>query len=179
VKGSSIRAKTVRRLARFELRIADIRRDAQHKATTMLARTKSVIGVESLNVTGLLKSHRVAKRLADAGIGGFLRQLEYKTKWNGGIIVEADPFFPSTKRCSSCGTIKDKMPLSERTYKCESCGFEADRDMNAALNLASVAASWAETQNACKSREVHASTRGRCSAMKQEANTVRDDVLNG
>ena len=98
----------------------------------------------------------MAKQLADAGLGEFLRQLEYKTKWNGSTIIAADPFFPSTKKCSNCGTVKDEVPLSERIYKCESCGFEADRDLNAALNLASVAASWAETLNACERREVHA-----------------------
>ncbi len=178
-KGSNNRVHTTMRLARLELRIANIRRDAHHKATTMLARTKSVIGVESLNMAGLLKNHRVAKHLADAGIGEFLGQLKYKTVWNGSTVVEADQFFPSTKRCSSCGAVKDEMLLSERTYKCESCGFEADRDLNAAINLASVAASWAETQNACESGEVHASTGGRCSAMKQEPNTVWDGVPNG
>jgi putative transposase len=156
MKGSVNRLDAKMRLAKCEFRIASIRRDARHKATTMLARTKSVIGVESLNVVRLLKNHRTAKQLADAGIGEFLRQLEYKTKWNGGAVVAADPFFPSTKRCSDCGTVKDEMPLSERTYKCESCGFEADRDLNAAINLASVAASWAETLNACENGEVHA-----------------------
>ncbi len=156
MKGSRNRARARMRLARCEFRIANIRRDAQHKATTMLARTKSVIGVESLNVAGLLKNHCLARQLADAGIGEFLRQLEYKTKWNGGAVVAADPFFPSTKRCSACGTTKDEMPLSERSYRCKACGLEADRDLNAARNLASVAASWAETLNACESGEVHA-----------------------
>ncbi len=178
VKGSNNRVDTVMRLARCEFRVANIRKDAQHKATTMLARTKSVIGVESLNVAGLLKNHHLAKQLADAGIGELLRQLEYKTRWNGGAVVETDPFFPSTRRCSDCGAVKDEMPLSQRTHRCGRCGFEVDRDLNAAMNLALVAASWAETQNACENGEVHA-TRGRCSMMKQEPNTVREDVLNG
>jgi putative transposase len=156
VKGSKNWADSKMRLARCEFRIASIRGDAQHKATTRLARTKSVIGVESLNVAGLLKNHCLAKQLADAGLGELFRQLKYKARWYGGMVVEADPFFPSTKRCSNCGTVKGEMPLSERTYKCEICGFEADRDLNAALNLASVAASWAETLNARKSGEVHA-----------------------
>lgn len=155
-KGSRNRADARLRLARCEFRIASVRRDAQHKATTMLARTKSVIGVESLNVAGLLKNHCLAKQLADAGIGEFLRQLEYKAEWYGSAVVAADPFFPSTKRCSNCGAVKDEMLLSERTYMCNICGFEADRDLNSARNLASVAASWAETQNACESGEVHA-----------------------
>jgi len=166
-----------RKLARCEFRIASIRRDAQHKATTMLARTKSVIAVESLNTNGLLKNHHLAKHLADAGLGEFLRQLEYKTKWYGGAVVEANPFFPSTKRCSSCGAVKDEMPLSERTYRCESCGFEADRDLNAARNLASVATSWAETLNACESGEVHAARLPRGSphgqVLHEEAGTER------
>jgi len=143
----------------------------------MLARTKSVIGVESLNVAGLLKNHCLARQLADAGIGEFFRQLRYKTKWYGSNVVEADPFFPSTKRCSNCGAAKDGMPLSERIYKCGSCGFEADRDLNAALNLASVAASWAETLNACESGEVHAARQ----VLPYEAGTERrlGGVLDG
>ena len=156
MKNSKSRFDVKMRLAKCEFRIASIRRDSQHKATTMLARTKSVIGVESLNVAGLLKNHHIAKQLADAGLGEFLRQLEYKAEWYGSKVVEADPFFPSTKRCSSCGAVKDEMPLSERTYKCESCGFEADRDLNAALNLKTVADSWAETLNARERGEVHA-----------------------
>ncbi|WXG43817.1 MAG: RNA-guided endonuclease TnpB family protein [Promethearchaeati archaeon SRVP18_Atabeyarchaeia-1] len=156
VKGSRNWADAQSRLARCEFRTACIRRDAQHKATAMLARTKSVVGVESLNVAGLMKNHCLAKQIADAGIGEFLRQLKYKAKWYGSVVVAADPFFPSTKRCSNCGAVKDEMPLSERTFRCERCGFEADRDLNAALNLAFVAASWAETLNACERREVHA-----------------------
>jgi putative transposase len=154
VRCSKNRADARMRLARCHFRITNIRRDAQHKATTMLARTKSVIGVESLNVAGLMKNHHLAKQLADAGFGEFLRQLEYKAKWYGGTVVAADPFFPSTKRCSNCGAVKDEVPLSERTYRCEACGFEADRDLNSARNLASVAASWAEAQNARLKREV-------------------------
>ena len=177
VKGSGNRLNAKMRLARCDLRIASIRMDGQHKATMMLARTKSVIGVESLNVAGLMKNHCLARQLADAGIGEFLRQLEYKTKWNGGTVIAADPFFPSTKGCSNCGVAKDEMPLSERIYKCGSCGFEADRDLNAAINLASVAASWAETQNACESGEVHAAGQ----VLPYEAGTERrlGGVLNG
>ena len=144
-KDSRNRCKVKMRLAQCEFRIANIRRDAPHKATAMLARTKSAIGVESLNVAGLLKNHCLAKQIADAGLGEFFRQLYYKAQWYGSVVVEADPFFPSTKQCSHCGAVKDEMLLSERTFKCGCCGFEVDRDLNAALNLAYVAASWAET----------------------------------
>jgi len=165
------------RLARCELRIASIRRDAQHKATTMLTRTNSVIGVESLNVARMLKDHHIAKQLADVGLGEFIRQIEYKAEWYGSTVVKAEPFYPSTKRCSACGVEKADMPLSERTYRCDNCGFEADRDLNAAINLASVAASWAETLNVCKRGEVHAARQ----VLLDEAGTEHRSggVLNG
>lgn len=177
VKNSKNFEKARKKLAKCAFTISNVRRDAQHKATTMLARTKSIIGVESLNVAGLLKNHCLAKRLADAGLGEFFRQLEYKTEWYGGKVVEADPFFPSTKRCSSCGAVKDEMLLSERTYSCEICGFEADRNLNSALNLETVAASWAETLNARKSGEVHAAMQ----VLRNEAGTEHrlGGVLNG
>jgi putative transposase len=86
-------------------------------------------------------------------------------------------FFPSTKRCSNCGAVKEEMPLSERVFKCEVCGFEVDRDLNSALNLEWVAASWAETLNACKRREAHAARQ----VPADEAGTEHhlDNVLNG
>jgi putative transposase len=97
----------------------------------------------------MLANHRIAKSLSDAGLGEFKRQLKYKAVWYGSTMVEADRFFPSTKRCSACGAVKLEMPLSERVFRCEECGFEADRDLNAAKNLEIVAASWVETLNAC------------------------------
>jgi len=158
--------------ARFAYNWGLARRREEYERT---GRSSNAIGLHrQLNA---LKNHCLAKQLADAGIGEFLRQLRYKTKWYGGKVIEADPFFPSTKRCSNCGAAKDEMPLSERTYKCGSCGFEADRDLNAAMNLASVAASWAETQNACESGEVHAAGQ----VLPCEAGTERHlgGVLNG
>jgi len=64
-----------------------------------------------------------------------VRQLGYKTKWYGSALVMADPWYPSTKRCSGCGYVKEKMPLDERVYRCDACGLVADRDLNAARNL--------------------------------------------
>lgn len=154
--GGMNRRKANRMVARCHFKIANIRRDALHKATTMLAKTKSVIAVENLSVENLMKNHHLAKSLADASFGEFKRQLEYKAEWYGGRVVEAGRSFPSTKRCSACGAVKNEMPLSERMYKCEYCGFEADRDLNAALNLETVAASWVETLNAFKRWEFHA-----------------------
>jgi len=135
VKGSSKRHNAVRALARLHLEISNVRKDALHKATTKLARTKSVIVVEDLGVRGMMANRRFAKSIADAGWGEFVRQLEYKTAWYGSRLVVADRFFPSTKMCSHCGNIKETMPQSERMYSCERCGTVMGRDLNAAINL--------------------------------------------
>ena len=86
-------------------------------------------------------------------------------------------FFPSAERRPAYGSVKEEMPLTERMFKCEVCGFEADRDLNSALNLEWVAASWAETLNACETREVHASGQ----VLPNEAGTEHHPghVLNG
>jgi putative transposase len=147
-KDSRNRGKARLRLARCHYRVACIRQDALHKATTMLAKTKSVSAVEDLAVRNMMGSHRLAACLADVSLGAFHQMLRYKTKWYGSTVVEADRFFPSTKRCSTCGTVKAEVKLSQRTFKCDACDGEMDRDLNVALNLEQVAASWAETENA-------------------------------
>jgi putative transposase len=154
-KGSNNRQKAKKRLAICHYKVANIRKDAIHKATTMLARTKSVIGIETLSVKNMVKNHNLAGAISDAGLAEFHRQLEYKAKWYGSRVVKADRFYPSTKKCSRCGNVKEKMGLGERTYECDACGFVADRDLNAALNLKNVAVSSTETLNACQSGEVH------------------------
>ncbi|HUZ80446.1 MAG TPA: RNA-guided endonuclease TnpB family protein [Thermoplasmata archaeon] len=164
-KGSHNREKARDRLSRCHAKVADLRTDAIHKATTMLARAKPVIVVESLRPANMLRNHSLARSLSDASFGEFVRQLEYKCRWYGSRLVKVDPFYPSTKQCSRCGNVKEEMPLSERVYRCAKCGFVLDRDLNAARNLARVAASSAETENACgemasRSREVLAPPQG-------------------
>jgi putative transposase len=134
-KGSANRRKAVQRLARAHARVANIRRDALHQATTWLTRTKSAVVLEDLNVSGMLKNHHLAQAIADVGMAEFRQQLEYKATWYGCQVLVADRFYPSTKRCSHCGQIKPGMGLDERQYQCESCGLVMDRDLNAALNL--------------------------------------------
>jgi putative transposase len=155
-RNSRNRTKARMALAGCHYRVACIRRDALHKATTMLAKTKSVIAVEDLAVRNMMGNHRLAGSLADASFSEFHRMLEYKARWYGSVVVKADRFFPSTKRCSVCGSVKAEVKLSERVFKCDACGSLVDRDLNAALNLRMVAASWAETENACQRGEVHA-----------------------
>ena len=134
-KGSANRKKAVQQLAKAYARTTNIRKDALHQATTWLVRTKSVIVLEDLNVSGMLKNHALAQAIADVGIYEFRRQLAYKGTWYGCEFRLADRFYPSTKRCSRCGKVKDAMSLDERTYECEVCGLVMDRDLNAALNL--------------------------------------------
>jgi len=134
-KGSANRQKAVKRLSRIHFRVSNIRKDALHQATTYLARTKSAIVLENLNVSGLMKNHHLAQAIADVGMYEFRRQLEYKGQWYGCQVLLADRFYPSTKRCSQCGQLKPVMELSEREYCCEHCGLVIHRDLNAALNL--------------------------------------------
>jgi putative transposase len=120
----------------------------------MLAKAKSVLIVEDLNITGLLGNRRLARRIADQGWGQFHRQLAYKTSWSGSRLVVADQWFPSGKRCSGCGFTVTELPLATRVFTCSACGLVLDRDANAARNLVwwylcDVAASSAETRNAC------------------------------
>jgi putative transposase len=143
-KGSANRKKVVRQLAKAHYRVANIRKDALHQATTFLTtlapparagETKSVIVLENLNVSGMMKNHHLAQAIADVGMYEFRRQLQYKGQWYGCEVLLADRFYPSTKRCSQCGQIKPVMELSEREYCCEHCGLVIHRDLNAALNL--------------------------------------------
>ena len=128
------------RLSRAHARVANLRRDGLHKLTTRLATTHGTVVIEDLNVTGMLANRKLARHIADAGFAEIRRQLAYKTAWNGGRLLVADRWYPSSKTCSGCGTVKTKLSLSERTYTCQACGLVIDRDHNASLNLAALAA---------------------------------------
>jgi putative transposase len=129
------------RLARAHAQVANVRRDHLHKLTTNLAREYGTVVVEHLNLAGLLRNRSLARRLADASLAELRRQLAYKTAWAGGKLVQAEPFYPSSKTCSGCGHVKAKLALSQRVFDCEVCGLAIDRDLNAAVNLARLVAS--------------------------------------
>lgn len=134
-KGSQNRLKSKRKLQHIYFDISNIRKDAIHKATTQIVKTKpSVVVIEDLHVAGMKRNHKLAKAVSDASMGEFRRQLEYKCLWSGIHVVVADRFFPSSKMCSSCGAIKQDLTLSDRVYECE-CGLKIDRDLNASINL--------------------------------------------
>jgi putative transposase len=149
VRGSANRARSAARLARMHARAANVRADALHKATTDLARRYETVVIEDLNVAGMTRNRRLARAVSDQGFGQARRMLAYKTAWNGGTLTVAGRWFPSSKTCSACGTAKAKLSLSERTYRCDGCGLVLDRDVNAARNLLRLAASGAESINAC------------------------------
>jgi putative transposase len=132
--------RTEERLRRLHERVANLRREQTHQLTTYLTREFGVIGVETLSVHGLQANRRLARQIADVGWGTVLAQLKYKTSWSdGSLLVAADRFFPSSKTCSGCGTVRAKLALSERAFSCDACGLVIDRDLNAAQNLAHMA----------------------------------------
>jgi putative transposase len=129
--------RTERRIAKLHERVANLRAEQAHKLTTQLTREFGVIGVETLQVRNLMGNRWLARRIADAGWGAILAQLAYKTSWSdGSVLVAADRFYPSSKTCSACGSVKAKLGLTERVFSCDACRHEQDRDLNAAVNLA-------------------------------------------
>ena len=141
VKGSKNRTKAKIKLARIHSRISNIRLDAIHKFTSGLVSHFHEICIEDLNVRSMVKNRRLARSISDIGFYEIRRQLEYKTAWHGIKLVVADRFFPSSKTCSNCGHILTNLPLSVRQWDCSHCGATHDRDLNAAKNLATYAAS--------------------------------------
>jgi transposase len=141
--------RTETRIQQLHRRVADLRREQAHQLTTMLTREFGVIGVEALNVEAMMGNRRLARHIADVGWGAILDQLAYKVSWSdGSLLVTADRFYPSSKTCSACGSVRAKLRLSERVFTCqeEACGHVQDRDLNAARNLARIAARCAQAE---------------------------------
>jgi len=134
-QGSNNWKKAQIKIARLHRKIANMRKDTLHKLTTYLAKNHSKIGIEELNVSGMLANHKLALAIADMGFYEFRRQLEYKCQLYGSQLVVIDRWFASSKTCSSCGTKKETLSLSDRVFKCDCCGLEIDRDWNASINL--------------------------------------------
>jgi putative transposase len=137
-KGSRNRDKARLKVARLHARIADKRRDYQHKLSTRLIRENQVVCVESLAVKNMLKNHKLAKAISDVGWSEFIRQLEYKATWYGRTFVEIDRWYPSSKTCSACGEVRETLTLDIREWVCVACGVCHDRDINAAQNILAV-----------------------------------------
>ena len=138
VKGSKNRAKAKLKVAKVHAKISDSRNDFNNKLTTKLIRENQAIAVESLNVKGMQKNHKLAKSIADLSWGDFFRKLEYKAEWYGRDLLEIDRWFPSSKRCNHCGHINNGLTLNDRNWECPSCKKILDRDINAAKNILTV-----------------------------------------
>ena len=133
--GSKNRLKAKVKVARIHAKIADGRLDNLHQLSRKLINENQVVCAENLAVKNMIKNPKLAKHIADASWGEFTRQLAYKADWAGRKYVEIDRFFPSSKRCSCCGFVKDKLPLDIRSWQCPECGTTHDRDINAAQNI--------------------------------------------
>jgi len=154
-KGGKNREKTRKKVAKAHQRIANIRRDTLHKATSaIVAKTKpdserpSVVVIEDLNVAGMLANHCLAQAISDVGFAEFRRQMEYKTVWCGAELLLADRFFPSSRLCRHCGCINAELKLSDREWTCD-CGAVHDRDLNAAINLKNLAVRGVPPKQTC------------------------------
>ena len=136
VKRSNNYLKTSNRLSKLQTKIANTRLDFLHKTTSVLVNHYDNIALETLSAKNMMKNHKLAKSLGDVSFAKFNEILEYKAKYNGVSITRADRFYPSSKTCSYCGSIKSNLKLSDRTFKCNECGYTIDRDYNASINLA-------------------------------------------
>ena len=112
-----------------------MRRHFLHQVSNALVKTHDRVVIEDLNVAGMLRNHRLARAISDAGWAEFARLLGYKQGWRAGQVVVADRWYPSSKLCPQCGAIHGDLTLADRLFTC-SCGYFADRDANAATNLA-------------------------------------------
>lgn len=116
-------------------RLTNIRHNHLHQTTSEIVKRKpSFICIEDLNVSGMMKNKHLSKSIQQQGLYEFRRQIEYKSDWNNIPVIIADRFFPSSKLCSCCGSIKKDLKLSDRIYRCD-CGNIIDRDYQASLNL--------------------------------------------
>ena len=183
-KGSRNRRKAAQRLGTLHQRIANQRTNTLHQFTSRLAKTKSTVVIEDLNVSGMLKNHHLAQAIGDVGFGEFRRQLSYKAAWYGCQVLVASRWEPSSKTCSGCGWVDEDLTLADRTLRCEQCGQVLDRDLNAAINLAKLAklaGSSPERQNACgeESAGWGLTAQVQLSSLKQEPNTFDASAENG
>ncbi|WP_127503620.1 RNA-guided endonuclease InsQ/TnpB family protein [Actinoplanes solisilvae] len=132
-KGSANRAKARLKVARVHARITDRRRDMLHKLTTRLVRENQTLVIEDLTVRNMVKNHSLARAISDAAWRQFRTMLEYKAAWHSRELIVVDRWFPSSKLCSTCGALAERMPLNIRSWTCR-CGTVHDRDVNAARN---------------------------------------------
>jgi putative transposase len=134
-KGSHNRKDAAAKLARHHHRVANIRRHFLHYVSNEVVKTHDRLVIENLNVAGMLANHHLARAISDAAWSEFARLLKYKQAWRAGQLAEAERWYPSTRLCPQCGTVNTEIALADRKFTC-GCEHSADRDVNAATNLA-------------------------------------------
>ena len=128
--------KVVLRLEKAHERVADLRGDYYHKTVNeILGMGLNLIGVENLNVTGMMKNHKMAGGFGDAALGEFIRILQYKAAFRGIRVVEVSRFYPSSQLCHACQYQNKELTLDQREWDCPKCGAHHDRDFNASENI--------------------------------------------
>jgi putative transposase len=141
-KGSVNRRQATAKLGRHHYHVANVRRHFLHQVSNELVKTHDRLVIEDLNVSGMMRNRRLARAISDAGWAEFARLLGYKQAWRSGQVVTADRWYPSSRLCPLCGAIRRDMTLADRVFIC-GCGHSADRDTNAAVNLAC----WGQTHH--------------------------------
>ncbi|KAF1078979.1 hypothetical protein MKMG_00122 [Methanogenium sp. MK-MG] len=134
-KGSNNRNKAKKAVAKLHEKIHNQRNDFQHKLSFRLVCENQAIALETLNVAGMLKNHKLAQHIADASWSSFVTQLKYKAQRQGKTILRIGQFEPSTRICSNCGYYNRGLTLADRDWVCPDCGSTHDRDINAAINI--------------------------------------------
>jgi len=134
-KGSKNKNKQRLKVAKVHRKIKNQRNDFNHKTSRMLIDIYSFIGLESLDIKNMIKNRRLSKAISNVVWSEFIAYLKYKSDENQVQIVQIDKYFPSSKTCSRCGSIKKDLTLQDRTYICPECKFEIDRDLNASINI--------------------------------------------
>jgi putative transposase len=131
--------RTKQRLAILHEKVANHRKDFLHKTSSELIKNHDSLAIEILQVSNMLKNHKLAQSISDAGWGMFASMLEYKAEWYGKNILKIGTFEPSSKTCSRCGAINKELTLQDREWTCKGCGTLLNRDVNAACNIKSFA----------------------------------------
>ena len=128
-KGSNNRLKAIQRLQKIHEKISNKRKDFQHKLSAAYASHYDVIFVEDLQITNMIKNHKLAQSIMDSSWNSFLQKLEYKCK----LLIKISAR-NTTIECSRCGNLVPKS-LAVRIHKCNKCNLEMDRDYNASINI--------------------------------------------
>lgn len=128
--------KVERQIKEIQYRLSNIRNNYIHQTTHTLVSLNPIrVVMEDLNITGMMKNRHLSKAIQEQCMYEFIRQMKYKCEWRGIEFVQVDRFYPSSKTCSHCGSVKHDLKLSDRKFVCSECGLEIDRDYNAAINL--------------------------------------------